>query len=68
MPANVGSRSTYLLTAVRTCLGQRNALTEAGYTIVRLLQRFDALKSNEPLKRMMLTMCPSQGVRFVRFH
>ncbi|KAJ8099011.1 cytochrome P450 [Lipomyces tetrasporus] len=58
----------------RICLGQQYALTEAGYTIVRLLQEFDTLESTEepepagfPLKKMMLTMSKSTGVN-VRLH
>ncbi|KAK9364725.1 cytochrome P450 [Lipomyces kononenkoae] len=53
----------------RICLGQQYALTEAGYTIVRLLQEFDTLESTEPpeadgfpLKRTMLTMSKATGV------
>ncbi|KAK9350123.1 cytochrome P450 [Lipomyces doorenjongii] len=53
----------------RICLGQQYALTEAGYTIVRLLQEFDTLESTEPpepegfpLKRAMLTMSKATGV------
>ncbi|KAK9247173.1 cytochrome P450 [Lipomyces tetrasporus] len=53
----------------RICLGQQYALTEAGYTIVRLLQEFDTLESSEaaepdgiPLKRTMLTMSKATGV------
>lgn len=32
----------------RICLGQQFALTEAGYVIVRMLQRFDALENLDP--------------------
>ncbi|KAK9366113.1 cytochrome P450 [Lipomyces kononenkoae] len=51
----------------RICLGQQYALTEAGYTIVRLLQEYDTLESTEspqrfPLKRAMLTMSKATGV------
>ncbi|KAK9346696.1 cytochrome P450 [Lipomyces starkeyi] len=53
----------------RICLGQQYALTEAGYTIVRLLQQFDTLESLKPpetdgfpLKRTMLTMSNAAGV------
>ncbi|KAK9234456.1 cytochrome P450 [Lipomyces kononenkoae] len=53
----------------RICLGQQYALTEAGYTIVRLLQEFDTLESTEPpepecfpLKRALLTMSKATGV------
>jgi cytochrome P450 len=32
----------------RICLGQNFALTEMGYTIVRLLQRFGKIESRQP--------------------
>ncbi|KAK9238927.1 cytochrome P450 [Lipomyces kononenkoae] len=54
----------------RICLGQQYALTEAGYTIVRLLQEFDTLENAEPpetdgfpLKRTTLTMSKADGVQ-----
>ncbi|KAK9355479.1 cytochrome P450 [Lipomyces doorenjongii] len=53
----------------RICLGQQYALTEAGYTIVRLLQECDTLETTEtpetdgfPLKRTTLTMSNATGV------
>ncbi|KAK9384400.1 cytochrome P450 [Lipomyces mesembrius] len=53
----------------RICLGKQYALTEAGYTIVRLLQEFDTLETTEspetdafPLKRRTLTMSNATGV------
>lgn len=33
----------------RICLGQQFALTEAGYVIVRMLQRFDKVENMDPL-------------------
>jgi cytochrome P450 len=32
----------------RICLGQQFALTEAGYVIVRMLQRFDRIENGDP--------------------
>lgn len=63
----------------RICLGQQFALTEAGYVIVRLLQRFEAMEGVgntwEPVAKggmgyvrqwLTLTECPADGVK-VRF-
>lgn len=63
----------------RICIGQQFALTEAGYVIVRLLQRFESIEgvgnSWEPVEKggvgyvkqnLTLTMCPADGVK-VRF-
>jgi len=54
----------------RICLGQQYALTEAGYLVVRLLQRFDvvepvdrALHWKNTRKGLGLTMSPRDGVR-----
>lgn len=51
----------------RICIGQQFALTEAGYVVVRLLQRFDALEAEDvgeaPGYRMTLTCAPSVGVK-----
>ncbi|KAB2574148.1 Cytochrome P450 52A12 [Lasiodiplodia theobromae] len=51
----------------RICIGQQFALTEAGYVVVRLLQRFEALEAEEvgeaPGYRMTLTCAPSVGVK-----
>ncbi|KAK9364724.1 cytochrome P450 [Lipomyces kononenkoae] len=53
----------------RICLGQQYALTEAAYTVVRLLQQFDTLENHDlpveddiPLKRSLLTMSNAKGV------
>ena len=48
----------------RICLGQQYALTEAGYVIVRLLQRFDRMRledgfSAPPAHRLGLTDAPN---------
>ncbi|KAJ8114336.1 hypothetical protein OPT61_g3762 [Boeremia exigua] len=54
----------------RICLGQQNALTKTGYTVVRLLQRFDKIEaaSSEPVKwSVSLTGRPKDGAR-VRLH
>ncbi|KAL4804012.1 cytochrome P450 [Aspergillus unguis] len=56
----------------RICLGQQYALTEASYTMVKLLQRFSTVENGEPerqqpLIRSTLTMCHADGVR-VRLH
>ncbi|KAJ5652728.1 Cytochrome P450 E-class group I [Penicillium longicatenatum] len=54
----------------RICLGQQYALTEASYTVVRLLQYFDTLENadprptltEEPVKQSNLTMMHDAGV------
>ncbi|KAJ5771826.1 hypothetical protein N7520_002355 [Penicillium odoratum] len=54
----------------RICLGQQYALTEASYTVVRLLQAFDTLENadprlgldEEPVKQSNLTMMHDAGV------
>lgn len=55
----------------RICIGQQFALTEAGYVLVRLLQRFDGIEDVYP-ERMVrygltLTSCPADPVT-VRMH
>ncbi|KAF2172859.1 hypothetical protein M409DRAFT_16813 [Zasmidium cellare ATCC 36951] len=54
----------------RICLGQQFALTEAGYVLVRMLQRFEGVEGvggGERLRKGIgLTMWPAEGVR-VRF-
>lgn len=54
----------------RICLGQQFALTEAGYVITRILQRFDQLKLEDesfvPTHRLGLTDAPQEYI--VRFH
>ncbi|KAJ5131111.1 uncharacterized protein N7515_007150 [Penicillium bovifimosum] len=52
----------------RICLGQQYALTEASYTVVRLMQHFDTLENadphprSEPIKLSTLTMSHDLGV------
>ncbi|KAJ5152740.1 uncharacterized protein N7482_009218 [Penicillium canariense] len=52
----------------RICLGQQYALTEASYTVVRLMQHFDTLENadpdprQEPIKQSNLTMMHDHGV------
>ncbi|KAF6836637.1 cytochrome P450 [Colletotrichum musicola] len=50
----------------RICLGQQFALTEAGYFLVRLLQRFDSMEwigpPGKPRKDLHLSMGPRDGV------
>ncbi|KAL4787648.1 cytochrome P450 [Aspergillus varians] len=51
----------------RICLGQQYALTEASYTIVRLMQRFSTIENGEPgrefpIMRSNLTMSHGEGV------
>ncbi|KAJ6153483.1 hypothetical protein N7497_007802 [Penicillium chrysogenum] len=52
----------------RICLGQQYALTEASYTVVRLMQHFDTLENadphprQEPIKLSNLTMSHDLGV------
>ena len=60
----------------RICIGQQFALTEAGFVLVRLLQRFEAVEgvgnSWESVEKggygydrlgLTLTMCPADGVK-----
>lgn len=55
----------------RICLGQQFALTEVGYVIVRLLQRFDCIEDVDPAKEircgLTLTSSPADKVT-VRMH
>ncbi|KAK1579249.1 cytochrome P450 [Colletotrichum navitas] len=50
----------------RICLGQQFALTEAGYLIVRLLQRFKSMEwlgpEGKPRKVLHFTLAPRDGV------
>ncbi|KAJ5726825.1 Cytochrome P450 E-class CYP52 [Penicillium malachiteum] len=52
----------------RICLGQQYALTEASYTVIRLMQHFDTLENadlnirEEPVKLSNLTMMHDEGV------
>jgi cytochrome P450 len=60
----------------RICIGQQFALTEAGYVMVRLLQRFSEIQGvgntwlpieqggyGEVRQRLTLTSCPADGVK-----
>ncbi|KAL2065144.1 hypothetical protein VTL71DRAFT_4285 [Oculimacula yallundae] len=54
----------------RICIGQQFALTEMGYTIVRLLQRFEevenfmgAVDGGNPCLKAEIVLQPGQGVR-----
>lgn len=55
----------------RICIGQQFALTEAGYVLVRLLQRFDKIEDVYPERKirygLTLTSCPADLVT-VRMH
>lgn len=50
----------------RICIGQQYALTEAGYLIVRMLQRVEKIEwlggADEPRKTITFTMQPRDGV------
>lgn len=54
----------------RICIGQQFALTEMGYTIVRLLQRFEKVENfmgsvdgGDPCLKAEIVLQPGQGVR-----
>lgn len=54
----------------RICIGQQFALTEMGYTIVRLLQRYDRVENfmgkidnGDPCLKAEIVLQPGQGVR-----
>lgn len=54
----------------RICIGQQFALTEMGYTIVRLLQRFEEVENHmqdvdggKPVLKAEIVLQPGQGVR-----
>jgi cytochrome P450 len=54
----------------RICVGQQFALTEAGYTIVRLLQNFARIESRDPrpwLENLHLTLSSGNGVKVALF-
>ena len=50
----------------RICVGQQFALTEMGYTIVRMLQRYEYIskywEGNQKVKSEIV-MCPTDGVK-----
>ena len=54
----------------RICLGQQFALTEAGYVIVRMLQRFDGIQTNEtdPIVRHQYSVTTAPLHASVRLH
>lgn len=54
----------------RICIGQQFALTEMGYTIVRMLQRYERIEGwmarvdgGEPCLKAEIVLQPGQGVR-----
>lgn len=50
----------------RICIGQQFALTEAGYTTVRIMQAFDAIESRDPKpfeEGLTLTMASFNGAK-----
>lgn len=50
----------------RICVGQQFALTEAGYTIVRLMQTFDSIEARDDRpwnEGLQLTMSVGNGVK-----
>jgi cytochrome P450 len=54
----------------RICIGQQFALTEMGYTIVRLLQKYDRIENHmhvvdggDPCLKAEIVLQPGQGVR-----
>lgn len=54
----------------RICVGQQFALTEAGYTIVRLVQEFERIESRDPtpwLESLHLTLGSGNGVQIALF-
>ena len=54
----------------RICVGQQFALTEAGYTIVRLVQKFERIESRDPrswFENLHLTLSPGNGVKVAMF-
>lgn len=50
----------------RICVGQQFAITEASYTIVRLVQEFSAIEDRDGTpwqEKLNLTMCSGKGVQ-----
>ena len=50
----------------RICVGQQFALTEAGYTTVRLMQVFDSIEARDPrpwAEGLSITMAVGNGVQ-----
>ncbi|KIV96329.1 hypothetical protein PV10_00210 [Exophiala mesophila] len=54
----------------RICLGQQFALTEAGYVITRIMQKFDAIETNEtdPIVRHQFSLTTSPYRLPLRLH
>ena len=54
----------------RICLGQQFALTEAGYVIVRMLQKFDRIETydNDPIARHQYSVTTAPAQVPVRLH
>lgn len=54
----------------RICVGQQFALTEAGYTVVRLVQEFEKIESRDArpwLESLHLTLSSGNGVNVALF-
>ncbi|KAJ5449862.1 uncharacterized protein N7458_006311 [Penicillium daleae] len=50
----------------RTCVGQQFSLTEAGYTIVRILQEFNAIEPRDPepfVEALLLALSSANGTK-----
>lgn len=50
----------------RICVGQRYALTEVGYVLVRMAQEFKTLESRDPgpwIESLALTLCSHNGTQ-----
>ncbi|KAJ5505026.1 Cytochrome P450 [Penicillium fimorum] len=50
----------------RTCIGQQFALTEAGYTIVRIMQQFESIENRDPnswTENLKLTLSNANGTK-----
>lgn len=64
------TKSTAFNGGPRICVGQQFALTEIGYTIVRLLQKFEKIENymgkvdgGKPCLKAEIVLQPGQGVR-----
>lgn len=52
----------------RICIGQRYALTEVGYVLVRMVQEFESIRSTDDRpweESLALTLCSRNGARVV---
>ena len=50
----------------RICVGQRYALTEVGYVLVRMVQEFQTVESRDPgpwVENLTLTLCSFNGTK-----